>query len=102
MSGPANEQMESPKQPIPTPSELETQQHTQELGDTSVAKVPGEDEISFHDSNTIIVDWDGENDPANPMNWPKAKRISQAVLVSAITMVTLVSPLRVSVDLQLF
>jgi hypothetical protein len=62
--------------------------------------VPGDDEISLHNSDAIIVDWDGENDPANPMNWSKAKRISQVVLVSAITMVTLVFTLRVSLILN--
>jgi hypothetical protein len=62
--------------------------------------VPGDDEISLHNSDAIIVDWDGENDPANSMNWSKAKRISQVILVSAITMVTLVFTLRVSLILN--
>jgi hypothetical protein len=39
-------------------------------------------------SNRILVDWDGENDPENPLNWSKSKRISQVILVSAITLVT--------------
>lgn len=34
-----------------------------------------------------IVDWDGPDDPHNPLNWPKLKRISQVLLVSAILLV---------------
>ncbi|MCJ1400067.1 hypothetical protein MMC11_003270, partial [Xylographa trunciseda] len=33
-----------------------------------------------------IVDWDGPEDPANPLNWPKSVRIGHVVLVSLITL----------------
>jgi hypothetical protein len=30
-----------------------------------------------------IVDWDGPDDPQNPLNWPAWKRMTQVVLASA-------------------
>ena len=30
-----------------------------------------------------IVDWDGPDDPQNPMNWPAWKRLTQVFLASA-------------------
>lgn len=82
---------------MPTPSELEAQQERQKVEDTPLGNVRG-DEHSLQEgtANSFIVDWDGENDPANPMNWDKNKRISQVVLVSAITMVTSVVPLKLT------
>jgi hypothetical protein len=93
MSTPANpgfvEQTEQSKETTPTPGELEAQQPAQGFDDKSV-KEEKDHEDSLHEvtAGTIVVDWEGENDPANPMNWSKAKRISQVVLISAITMVT--------------
>jgi hypothetical protein len=29
-----------------------------------------------------IVDWDGPDDPQNPLNWPAFKRMTQVVLAS--------------------
>lgn len=34
-----------------------------------------------------IVDWDGPDDPANPLNWPKSLRMGHVVLISVITLV---------------
>lgn len=34
-----------------------------------------------------IVDWDGPNDPQNPMNWPQSTRTGHVILVSAITLI---------------
>ncbi|PMD43141.1 MFS general substrate transporter [Hyaloscypha variabilis F] len=48
----------------------------------------GGDSLHEGTASEFVVDWDGENDPANPMNWPKNKRILQVVFASAITMVT--------------
>jgi hypothetical protein len=79
---------------IPTPSELEAQQGTQIIEEKAIGIERGDDNSLREGSpNTMVVDWDGESDPTNPMNWSKTKRISQVVLVSAITMVTLVHPL---------
>ena len=38
-----------------------------------------------HASNT--VDWDGPDDPANPMNWSASFRVGNVVLVSAMTLI---------------
>lgn len=35
-----------------------------------------------------IVDWDGDNDPANPLNWPQRKKWTSMGIVSAITFIT--------------
>lgn len=34
------------------------------------------------------VDWDGPDDPANPMNWPTGKKAAQLVLMAANTFIT--------------
>jgi hypothetical protein len=35
-----------------------------------------------------IVDWDGPDDPANPMNWSSAKKIGAIIMVAFITMIS--------------
>jgi hypothetical protein len=35
-----------------------------------------------------IVDWDGPNDPANPLNWPRAKKIAALGIVSLIALLS--------------
>ncbi|KAE8151006.1 major facilitator superfamily domain-containing protein [Aspergillus avenaceus] len=42
-----------------------------------IAVSPTASDISNH-----IVDWDGDDDPANPMNWSKARKITIIALVS--------------------
>ena len=37
-----------------------------------------------------VVDWDGLNDPTNPLNWPKSIRIGHVALVSIITLIAYV------------
>jgi hypothetical protein len=41
---------------------------------------------STNDPN--IVDWDGPDDPENPMNWPTSKKIASIGLVSLITLLS--------------
>ncbi|KAI1305438.1 major facilitator superfamily domain-containing protein [Xylaria venustula] len=36
-------------------------------------------------SNEVIVDWDGPDDPANPLNWSSARKIFIIMVVSAVT-----------------
>ena len=38
-------------------------------------------------ANPNIVDWDGPNDSANPLNWSKRIRIGHVALVSIITLI---------------
>lgn len=48
-----------------------------------------EQEEKFDDPiDPNIVDWDGPNDPKNPMNWPPWKVKTHIFLVSAITFIT--------------
>ena len=35
-----------------------------------------------------VVDWDGPNDPANPLNWPTAKKVAALSLISFITLLS--------------
>lgn len=39
-----------------------------------------------HDAN--LVDWDGPDDPQNPLNWSRNKKIGSAAVVSLITVLT--------------
>ncbi|GES61841.1 MFS general substrate transporter [Aspergillus terreus] len=42
--------------------------------------------------NTDIVDWDGDDDPTNPRNWPGSKRWAHVVIVSILALVTNMAP----------
>jgi len=46
---------------------------------------------SGHESNDLIVDWDGPNDPLNPKNWSRKKKWAATVVVSSFTLITPVS-----------
>lgn len=35
-----------------------------------------------------VVGWDGPDDPANPMNWPKVKKVGAIAVVSFITLLS--------------
>ena len=35
-----------------------------------------------------LVDWDGQDDPANPLNWSSVKKIAAIGIVSLITMLS--------------
>ncbi|TVY47732.1 Efflux pump [Lachnellula occidentalis] len=41
-----------------------------------------------HAEDTHIVDWDGPDDPENPVNWPSLKRWTHIMLVSAANFLT--------------
>ena len=55
---------------------------------SSVSISDKEQEKSEEPVDPNIVDWDGPNDPSNPMNWPPWKVKAHIFLVSAITFVT--------------
>ncbi|TVY58990.1 MFS transporter prlG [Lachnellula cervina] len=46
-----------------------------------------DEEIGQKPLDPNLVDWDGPEDPANPMNWPKSKRMGHVTLISLITLV---------------
>lgn len=37
-----------------------------------------------------VIDWDGPDDPENPLNWPSRKKWTNIYLLSAITLLTCV------------
>jgi hypothetical protein len=41
---------------------------------------------AFRDPN--IVDWDGPDDPENPLNWTKRKKVNATVSIALITLLT--------------
>jgi hypothetical protein len=55
-------------------------QSVPEVHDDSVASI---DEKHVGDTN--IVNWDGPNDPENPMNWAKSKKVTAVGMASLIT-----------------
>ncbi|KAJ3761999.1 MFS polyamine transporter [Lentinula raphanica] len=38
--------------------------------------------------NTVIVDWDGPDDPKNPKNWPKSRKWAATLIVALFTFVS--------------
>lgn len=52
----------------------------------SIANTEMQDEETEQDPN--IVDFDGPDDPTNPINWPFAKKWGMVFLISAITFLT--------------
>lgn len=58
------------KQPHPARTQLDT----------------ADEEKAPRDPN--VVDWEGPDDPSNPMNWSSSKKIASIGLVSLITMLS--------------
>lgn len=64
--------------------------HVLTSSDTSADR-DGEDDAAAaveSQQDPDIVDWDGPNDPENPMNWPAARRWGMIAVVSGITFLT--------------
>ena len=63
-----------------------------ELGATENSEALQKENVSSADVDSAvdpnIVDWDGPNDPMNPMNWPGWKIKVHIFLISAITFLT--------------
>lgn len=51
-----------------------------------------DDNSQPNEQDPNIVDWDGPEDPANPLNWSKFLRYLHIILVSLFTLYALVSP----------
>jgi MFS transporter, DHA1 family, multidrug resistance protein len=45
-----------------------------------------------HSSDAYVVDWNGPNDPENPMNWPFWRKSGVITCVSIARFITWVSP----------
>lgn len=65
-----------------------SQSHGSHITTIDVEKdaLPKDTKVTDHDPN--IVWWDGENDPENPYNWPRWRRVTICVLISLLTFVT--------------
>jgi hypothetical protein len=50
------------------------------------------DEVIVQSNDPFVVDWDGDDDPANPLNWPSRKKGLNILLLSCLTFVTYVEP----------
>ncbi|KAG6835039.1 hypothetical protein H0H93_005353 [Arthromyces matolae] len=54
-----------------------------------------QDKISPHDQDsddkTIVVDWDGPDDPANPKNWEYRRKWAATIVVSSFTFISPIS-----------
>lgn len=49
--------------------------------DEEAAKLPS------HKLQDDVVDWDGPDDPKNPLNWPATKSFGHVVIVAVLSMV---------------
>lgn len=45
-------------------------------------------ELGQSEHNVNLVDWDGPDDPQNPLNWNRSKKIGSAAVVSLATLLT--------------
>ncbi|KAL1966058.1 hypothetical protein VTN77DRAFT_4806 [Rasamsonia byssochlamydoides] len=60
--------------------------YREEGDDVERGSTPADDKSSPRDPN--IVDWDGPDDPMNPMNWPFRKKFIATATISIITLLT--------------
>ncbi|KAJ2898785.1 MFS transporter prlG [Zalerion maritima] len=61
-----------------------SRQDESDTSGTTTTTTAGNATTAKEDPN--ILDWDGPDDPQNPMNWPRYQRVGHVVLVSAITL----------------
>jgi hypothetical protein len=68
-----------------TGSTTDTDVEKQQSSATNQAHDKAEDKIP-NDPN--LVDWDGENDPAKPLNWTSTKKWTNGGLLAAMTFIS--------------
>lgn len=73
----------------PTDTSRHSVQNDMERGsnDMSLDDHQDVDDSAQVKANPNIVDWDGPNDSANPLNWSKSIRIGHVALISIITLI---------------
>ena len=54
--------------------------------DIATHDIATRDEKALQDPN--IVDWDGPDDPENPLNWASSKKLAAMTIVSLVTMLS--------------
>ncbi|RDW63791.1 MFS multidrug transporter [Coleophoma cylindrospora] len=64
--------------------------HAEKKSNESSLESGSPDNHSLADTN--IVDWDGKDDPANPVNWTSRKRWAHAIMVALFALVTNMGP----------
>ncbi len=55
-----------------------------ELQDASLEAAPPS---KGEDATANIIDWDGPNDAANPINWPSSKRWAHIIIVAILGLI---------------
>lgn len=45
-------------------------------------------ERNSHIEDPDIVDWDGPDDPENPLNWPESRKRTNLILLSVLTVIS--------------
>lgn len=56
--------------------------------DTRLTHEPKDKEDHSAEQDDFEVTWDGDDDPANPMNWSNWRKISIIAMVSSVTFLT--------------
>lgn len=74
------------------PKDIEA--NVQDTAPPDTTMVEKEDQSSSHQSPSDSADWDGPDDPDKPLNWPKSKRWLNTMLVSVLTLLTCVPPIK--------
>ncbi|PFH51265.1 hypothetical protein AMATHDRAFT_143000 [Amanita thiersii Skay4041] len=60
-------------------------------GDASPKDSPGKLSHLKTETDVMVVDWDGPNDPANPKNWPYRRKWAATLIVSSFTFISPIS-----------
>lgn len=74
--------------PSPVTSSDDEKEKDLESGRARFTGHQAKHEIPVDPNTSIIVDWDGPDDPANPVNWSPGLKWANVVVVSAITFIT--------------
>lgn len=59
-----------------------------ERGPTTDIKKTDIEEVDDESRDPNIVDWDGPDDPENPLNWTTKRKVSATVSIALITLLT--------------
>ena len=78
--------------------EKETVETDLEAGIRSSSSSKKEEDTQQAGSDPNIVDWDGPDDPANPMNWSEKLKWGNVAVISSITFLTYVHLLHSPTD----
>jgi len=71
-------------------SDLEKGGQSAAISTHSDERTLGEEEPSQELRDPDVVDWDGPNDPENPLNWPEGRKWGLIACLGAVTLVTYV------------